>query len=518
MQQKKISLWQISLLSTGGMIGSGWLFSPFFGYQTAGIGVILSWIIAAFITFIIGLTFAEVSSILPIVGGISRFIGVTHSSSTAFLFLIIGWLSYVVYLPLEAQSVIQYLGYWFPILVVKSNDQFQLSRLGVSCAVIIIFSITWFNTLIITKVTKANAIISFWKIGIPLVIALVVIIGFGNWHTLVNPHNFSKVSGENIFLAITESGLVFAFSGFQNGLILANNVDNPKKALPYSLFSPIIIGLILYILLSLCFLTTLNTEQKQLINMVAPLLGLISLLGLNILFTILFMDAIIAPLGTTNVYVAVTSRILLGLGKDFLPNSWITKLNKNQSPEHCLWVNAFIAIIFLFPVPTWKELVSFLSSIAVFAYLAGPVSLLVLRSKKLNIPRKFSIKGYKFFGYFSYICGGLLMYWSGLKNLIYLNVTLTIILIIYIILNKSSIFRVFINNSYLLCYIIGLTVISYCHKKNIIGFPLDNYLVIIIGFVGCYLFVKSSLATKEIKLNLEKIHLELESDIKANKG
>nr|HMT03822.1 hypothetical protein [Burkholderiales bacterium] len=104
------------------------------------------------------------------------------------------------------------------------------------------------------------------------------------------------------------------------------------------------------------------------------------------------------------------------------------------------------------------------------------------------------------------------------KNLIYLNVTLTIILIIYIILNKSSIFRVFINNSYLLCYIIGLTVISYCHKKNIIGFPLDNYLVIIIGFVGCYLFVKSSLATKEIKLNLEKIHLELESDIKANKG
>lgn len=510
MQKNKISLWQLSLLSTGGMIGSGWLFSPFYGYQTAGIGVIFSWIIVAFITFIIGLTFAEVCSILPIVGGITRFIGVTHVNSTSFIFIIIGWLSYVVYLPLEAQSVIQYLGYWFNGLVIKTNDQYQLSILGIIVAAIIILAITWFNTLIITKVAKANAIISIWKISIPFIIALIVIIGFGNWHNLVNPSNFTKATGENIFLAITGSGLAFAFSGFQNGLILANQVSNPKKSLPYSLFSSILIGLVLYIALSLCFLTNLNSGQNQVINAVAPLLGLIALLGVNFLFIVLFIDAIVAPLGTTNVYIAVTARILLGLGKDFLPKSWLTKLNNNQVPVNCLWLNAFIAMIFLFPVPTWKELVSFLSSIMVFSYLAGPVSLLVLREKQPQLIRKFALNQYKLIGYLSFICCGLLIYWSGLNNLIYLSVVLTLILVVYGVMSKSNkLLSVLISNSYLLCYIMGFVIVSYCHKKNIISFPIDNFLVCIIGFFGCYVFTKTSLSAEKIKSNLDKVQMEI---------
>ena len=101
---KKLSTAQIMLLSTGGMIGAGWLFSPYYGFHTAGIGVILSWVIVAVMTFIIGLSFAEVSTFLPMVGGISRFMGITHDKPVSFVFLTLGWLSYVVYLPLEIQS------------------------------------------------------------------------------------------------------------------------------------------------------------------------------------------------------------------------------------------------------------------------------------------------------------------------------------------------------------------------------------------------------------------------------
>ena len=82
---KKISTWQLILLSTGGMIGSGWLFSPYYGFQTAGVGVLISWFLTALLSLIIGLAFAEVASILPIVGGVMRFIGVTHSRALGFL-------------------------------------------------------------------------------------------------------------------------------------------------------------------------------------------------------------------------------------------------------------------------------------------------------------------------------------------------------------------------------------------------------------------------------------------------
>ena len=64
--QNKLSTLQLVLLSTGGMIGAGWLFSPYYGFQTAGVGVLISWIITIAITFVIGLSFAEVACILPI--------------------------------------------------------------------------------------------------------------------------------------------------------------------------------------------------------------------------------------------------------------------------------------------------------------------------------------------------------------------------------------------------------------------------------------------------------------------
>src|SRR4051812_48764727 len=108
----RLSTWQLMLMSVGGMIGAGWLFSPYYGFQMAGTGVVLSWVIISLLTLIIGIAFAEVITLIPIVGGLSRFASITHNRTVSFIFLALGWLSYVVYLPLEAQSAIQYLSFW----------------------------------------------------------------------------------------------------------------------------------------------------------------------------------------------------------------------------------------------------------------------------------------------------------------------------------------------------------------------------------------------------------------------
>lgn len=47
---------------------------------------------------------------------------------------------------------------------------------------------------------------------------------------------------------------------------------------------------------------------------VAPLLGLLSLFSLHIIYTILFIDVIVAPLGTGNAYTAVSGRVLQAFG------------------------------------------------------------------------------------------------------------------------------------------------------------------------------------------------------------
>lgn len=511
--QKKLSTLQLALISTGGMLGCGWLFSPFYGYQTAGIGVLFSWAITAIITLIIGLSFAEVCCMLPLTGGIYRLMGITHNKNIASAFLLLGWLSYVVYLPLEAQAVIQYLGFWLPALVTKVGGQIELSWHGIFLAVMIILGITWFNTMAITRVAKVNNLVSLWKILVPIMVALIAIVIYGSWDKLFNAINFTNFTSENVLLAVTSSGLAFAFSGFQNGLLLARQIQNPTRAIPYSLFCPIIIGVILYSLISLSYLTTLNGNMQPLLNATAPLLGLLSLLGLHVLFTVLFIDAVIAPLGTTNVYIAGSARVLYGVGKGLFPKSILVKLNQKNVPYIALWINAAIGIFFLFPFPTWKQLVNFLSSIVVFAYLAGPISLLVLRKKQPNLHRAFKLKYPYFSGILGFVCCSWLIYWSGLTNLGYLCITLIIILLGKSLSNnwhwrhlKSEI----IHNSYLLIYLFSLWMISWLRFKNLIPFPMDCAVVGVIGMLACYVFLQQSLPADELAQNIAGATCDLE--------
>lgn len=505
--KKKMSAFQLALFSTGGMIGSGWLFSPFYGFQMAGVWVLLSWLITAFLTFIIALSFAESACLLPIIGGVSRFMGVTHNKSMSFVFLLLGWLSLVVYLPLEAQSAIQYLGFWWSDLVAHDGSRIILSHLGLIVAIFIMISLTALNCFLISKVTKINSVMGMWKILIPMLVALFFIVFFGKTEHLVHNIHQTKFSLEKILLAITTSGLAFAFTGFQNGVVMAEETANRKKSLPLSLFSPILLGSIIYMLLSLSFICCLSDPHQISKSAVAPLLGLVALFSINLIYVILFADAVVAPLGTANVYTAVTGRALYGLALDFMPKSILVKLNQHNSPYICLWVSAALGMCFLFPFPTWSELVDFLSSVVVFVYMAGPIALLVLRQEFPELKRDFSVSCATLIGYTGFSFCGLFIYWSGTKNLFYLSIAIILTVLLYAFITKK-IFRVFLDCMVLIIYIIVLTGISFLHLKNYISFPLDNLYVILVSILCCKLMVKMRLSNSEIKVNLKHLQLE----------
>ncbi len=497
-------------MSTGGMIGAGWLFSPYYGFETAGVGVLLSWVIIAILTLIIGIAFAEVVTLIPIVGGLSRFIGITHNRTISFVFLVLGWLSYVVYLPLEAQSAIQYLSFWYKDLVVQNDGGTTLSHIGLFVAFAIITILTWFNTFLLKNVARVNSLVSVWKILVPIAIAWFFIIVFGNWENVKLANISHAFSLESALLAITSSGMAFAFTGFQNGLILANSANNPKKALPYSLFAPIIIGFILYSSLSLIYITCLGGKELAM-GSAAPLLAVVSLFGIHIIITVLFIDAVIAPLGTANVYTAATARILYGLAKDFFPKGLLNKLNKFAAPVYCLWLNAIVGACFLMPFPTWQQLVDFLSSIVIFSYLAGPVTLLVLRKDFPDLHRPFKVMNHKLVGYSGFICCSLLIYWSSLNNLIYLAALVSAIIIgynLFVDKKPSKLFNAIKINFFVIGYLLAILAVKYLHKIHLVAFPIDNLLVAVIACAACKIFVDSKIDKKEISDNLKKIAAE----------
>lgn len=515
MQKKKISTLHLVMIAAGGMMGSGWLFSPYYGLQVAGAGVLISWWITAAMTLILALIFAEVAGILPIVGGVMRFIGVTHSRVVGFLFVALAWVSYIVYLPLEVQSALQYLGFWAPWLIQHKGDSITLSKIGIFAALGLMAFLTWFNTLHLNSVAKANSAVSIWKLFIPVLIVVGVLAFFAKPEHAISHYESQKLAFEPILLAVTSSGLAFAFAGFQNGLILANSAKNPKIAIPMSVIAPVVIGWVVYSGLSLMFLFCVPAEGLGNIGGIAPLLGLMSLLGLHYIYVVLFLDAVIAPFGTANVYTTVTGKILYGFGKEFFPKSIITRLNKCSSPAIALWINFVLGALFLLPFPTWSQLVNFLSSLTLLSCLSGPIALMVFRQKFPELERKFKLPFPYVFGYLGFASCSYFVYWSGVDNLLHLLILILIACAVYLVMfSRHNPLAAFSKSWFLTAYIAALYGVSYARSIEAIPFPMDNLIIFGVSMVFATIFLLSQEKKDVIAKNIEKMQLEVANDNK----
>ena len=112
--KRDISTTNILIVAAGGMIGSGWLFTPFLGAQMAGPNALISWIIAAIFMLFIALPLCELGTMFPVSGGMSNYPTFTHGIEVGFLFAWTSWLSYVVMTPIEIQAILQYSSHFFP--------------------------------------------------------------------------------------------------------------------------------------------------------------------------------------------------------------------------------------------------------------------------------------------------------------------------------------------------------------------------------------------------------------------
>src|SRR3990167_8576319 len=100
-----------------GILGSAWLFGPYYAVQLAGPSALIAWVLGGLAMMMIAMTFAELSCMFPIAGGNARFIFFSHGVLTSFLFGWMMWLGYAAVAPVETMGVLQYLSAVLPWLV-----------------------------------------------------------------------------------------------------------------------------------------------------------------------------------------------------------------------------------------------------------------------------------------------------------------------------------------------------------------------------------------------------------------
>lgn len=501
--KRDISRSSILLAAAGGMIGSGWLFSPLYAAQIAGPGALIAWCGAALFMMLVALTLCELGAVYPISGGMSNYPKFTHGALIGFIYSWIAWLSYVVMTPIEVQAVLQYASIFFPSLMVKSNGMMELTTQGYLWAFILLVVISYLNTFGIKAIAESNKYISIWKIVVP---SLAIVAFFMSAHSLKNIEGYQIRSAENwhhIFSALSLGGIAFAFTGFQNGLVMAGEVKNPQKNIPISIIGAVAVGFLLYFLLQLSFILALPQEtlsggfkNLSFTGEAGPLVGLSTLLGLALITKLLLVDAVISPLGTALVYTTATSRILYGMAENgFLPKKLLT-LNKNKIPYVTLIINFIFGLFSFLPFPGWQKMVGFLSSVSILSYGIGAICLLALRKQQPNLHRPFKLPYHQLISHCAFIVCNLMLYWCGWDIIWKLYVAVWVGGALYYFSGNQEHFRSLLKNSiWFLAYLHFIFFISYAGNfagKGLLASPYDVLSIIIMSVVVLIWSTKSA--------------------------
>ncbi len=489
MLKRDISRTNVLIAAAGGMIGSGWLFSPFISAQIAGSNALISWIIAAVFMLFIALPLCELGAMFPISGGMTNYPSFTHGRDVGFLFAWTSWLSYVVMTPIEIQAILQYSGRLFPVLVAKDSVAFSLSLTGYLAAIFIMLFVVLLNSFGIKLLAECNRYASIIKFLLPS-IAIVALITSSPIMNNIHIHLTDTKAWEQIFSALSVGGIAFAFTGFQNGLMLAGEVVDPQRNIPIAILGAVLIGFILYFMLQFGFLVAVpgqylshGWQHLTFPGDTGPLVGLMVLVGFVWIAILLMADAMISPFGTTLVYTAATSRIVYGMALNhYLPDVF-TKLNKYKIPYVTLYANFLVGALSFLPFPGWQKMVAFLSSCSILSYGIGPICLLAMRTLQPDRLRPFKLSYSVFFSHLAFYVCNLMLYWCGFDILWKLDVALVMGLAINLVYQKRNLFSCGWSFVWFAGYMSTLLLLSYLGSFGgiqVLTFPVD--VVIILPF------------------------------------
>jgi len=426
--EKKISTFDIFCIASGVMISSGIFILPGIAFAKVGPAVFLSYVVAGIAALLGVLSIIELSTAMPKVGGDYFF--VTRSLGP-FLGLIIGFFS------------------WFSLSLKTAFAIFGISEIAYSITGFsqIIFAIIIALFFIALNIKGLGVAVKFEAVIVIFLIIIILAYIFSglNYIKIDKFTDFAPKGVNSIFLT---AGFVFvSFGGLLKIASLSGEVKEPKRAIPRGVIFSIVIVTILYALLLIVVVGTL--DSNQVINSLTPVADSAeSFLG-STGFFLISIAAILAFISTANAGIMSSSRYPVALSKDnLLPQAFSRIHKKYNTPVLSIVITGIFIIGSLFL--KLEVLVKVASSIILFSYILTNIAVIVLRESRIqNYRPTFKVPMYPFIQILSVILFSVLLLEVGIAAIETVIFIFLAALIIYFFYGRKK-----YNKEYALLYLI----------------------------------------------------------------
>ena len=364
-----------------------------------GLSSICFYMIAAIVFLIpVALVSAELATGWPQTGGVFVWVSEAFGERWGFLATWLQWIQNVVWYPTVLSFVAATISYIFnPALA--SNKLYNL---------FIILVFYWGATLINFKGMKVSGWMSTFCViaGTLIPGVLIIVLGFlyfvgGNPSEIVFSWGHLIPDFTNVKNIVFLAGVIVLFAGMEVSAVHAQEVKNPQKDYPKSIFLATIITLVIFILGSLSIAIVVPSSK---ISLTAGLLQafdhFFAAFHISWLLPVIAILIAIGALGQVSSWIAGPSKGLFAIAKKGNLPPMFQKTNKNGMAVVLLTTQGCIvsvlALVFLF-MPTVSSSYWILTALTAQLYLIMYVLLyaaaIYLRYSRPNVKRAYRVPG-----------------------------------------------------------------------------------------------------------------------------
>lgn len=392
--ERKLGLTETLSIVVNRIIGSGIFRTPApIMFITASVSMFYGvWVLGGIATILGALCYAELVAMMPRSGGPYVFLKAAYPPIVTFLR---GWAMFFVS---ETGSI---------AAVALFFSENALASLGITIgglqiaimAISLVFLLTAANSFGIKLSGVFQNIFSVLKVGL-----LVSIITLSMVHG-IEKENFTDVVEKpwtwagivSIFTALRYG--FFAYSGWEGATYVAEEIKNPRKNLPLSLFFGIGAVMILYLLINTAYLNLLGPQAMAVSKGVAvDAMKIVLGTAGGVLVAIAIM---VSTFGNVNTQILVKSRTWYAMARDKLFFNPLAKIHPQyKTPNNAMYAQAAWATVLIicatFAESAYEAVIDYFSFTSSIFNVLTFASIYVLRKKYPHIERPYKAWGYPF--------------------------------------------------------------------------------------------------------------------------
>ena len=381
---RDLSLFDITMIGVGAMIGAGIFVLTGIAAGTAGPALILSFALNGIVTVFTAMVYAELGSAIPEAGGGYLWVKEGLPGPNAFQ---AGWMSWFAH---AVAGSLYAMGFGAYFVLVLNN--FNISIFGLHgemlnklITVFIILIFVAINYKGVSETGMAGNIVTVAK-----VVILIIFIVSGVWAIVSHPAFFQKFqnfSPKGFPGILSAMGLTFiAFEGYEIIVQAGEEVKNPRKNIPKAIFYSLAIVVPIYIFVAFAAIgaVTPDTNIPTYVWLgIHAELGLVEAAKQFMPFgtMLLLIAGLFSTMSALNATTYSSTRVSFAMGRDKnLPKAFSAINRKTRTPHKALMFSGALILVMAVIIPI-KDVASAADIMFLLLFLQVNIAAITLRKK-----------------------------------------------------------------------------------------------------------------------------------------